>query len=46
VRRGQVITLTVAIPPDLGELVGVVTNEPAYSKLNPEYRQYLDAFLK
>jgi beta-lactam-binding protein with PASTA domain len=46
VRRGQVITLTVAIPPDLGELVGAVTNEPAYSKLNPEYRQYLDAFLK
>jgi serine/threonine-protein kinase len=46
VRRGQVITLTVAIPPDLGALVGVVTNEPAYSKLNPEYRQYLDAFLK
>ena len=46
VRRGQVVTLTVSTPPDLSALVGQVTKEPAYTKLNPEYRQYLDAFLK
>jgi serine/threonine-protein kinase len=46
VRRGQVVTLTVATPPDLAALAGVITSEPAYSKLNPEYRQYLDQFLK
>jgi beta-lactam-binding protein with PASTA domain len=46
VRRGTVVTLTVASPPDLGALVGLVTKEPAYEKLNPEYRQVLDQFLK
>jgi len=46
VRRGSVVTLTVAAPPDLGALVGLVTKEPAYEKLNPEYRQILDQFLK
>jgi serine/threonine-protein kinase len=45
VRRGSVITLTVATPPDMGALVGLVTREPAYNKLKPEYRQYLDQFL-
>lgn len=45
-RRGATVTLTVAAPPDLGVLVGMVTKEPAYAKLNPEYRQTLDAFLK
>ena len=46
VRRGSVVTLTVSSPPDLGVLVGLVTKEPAYEKLNPEYRQVLDQFLK
>jgi beta-lactam-binding protein with PASTA domain len=46
VRHGTVVTITVASPPDLGVLVGLVTREPAYEKLNPEYRQVLDQFLK
>jgi len=46
VRRGTVVTITVASPPDLGALVGLVTKEPAYANLNPEYRQVLDQFLK
>ncbi len=46
VRRGSIVTLTVSSPPDLGVLVGLVTKEPAYEKLNPEYRQVLDQFLK
>jgi beta-lactam-binding protein with PASTA domain len=46
VHRGALITLTVTTPPDLAGLVGMVTKEPAYNKLNPEYRQYLDQFLK
>jgi len=38
--------LTVTAPPDVGVLLGLVTKEPAYQKLNPEYRNVLDAFLK
>jgi len=46
VHRGTTVTLNVSTPPDLGVLVGMVTKDPAYNKLNPEYRQYIDAFLK
>jgi beta-lactam-binding protein with PASTA domain len=46
VHRGTMVTLNVSTPPDLGVLVGLVTKDPVYNKLNPEYRQYLDAFLK
>jgi len=46
VHRGTVVTITVAMPPDLGKLVGLVTKEPAYEKLDPQYRQVLDEFLK
>jgi beta-lactam-binding protein with PASTA domain len=46
VHRGTVVTVTVAMPPDLGKLVGLVTKEPAYEKLDPQYRQVLDEFLK
>lgn len=46
VHRDTVVTLTVQAPPDLTALVGLVTKEPAYEKLKPEYRNVLDAFLK
>ena len=46
VHRGTVVTITVSSPPDLGALVGLVTKEPAYANLNPEYRNILDQFLK
>jgi hypothetical protein len=45
VRPQAVVTLTVEAPPDLGVLMGVFTKEPAYEKLNPQYRQVLDQFL-
>jgi beta-lactam-binding protein with PASTA domain len=45
VRPDAVVTLTVEAPPDLGGLVGMFTKEPAYEKLNPQYRQVLDQFL-
>jgi beta-lactam-binding protein with PASTA domain len=46
VHHDMVVTLTVTAPPDVGALLGLVTKEPAYQKLNPEYRNVLDAFLK
>jgi beta-lactam-binding protein with PASTA domain len=46
VRGGTVVTLMVEAPPDLGVLLGLVTKEPAYEKLDPEYRKILDEFLK
>jgi beta-lactam-binding protein with PASTA domain len=46
VHRGTMVTLNVSTPPDLGVLIGMVTKDPVYNKLNPEYRQYIDAFLK
>ena len=45
VRRDTNITLTVASPPDVSALLNLVTKEPAYQQLNPEYRNVLDAFL-
>jgi len=45
VRPDAVVTLTVEAPPDLGGLVSLFTKEPAYEKLNPEYRQVLDQFV-
>jgi beta-lactam-binding protein with PASTA domain len=45
VRPQAVVTLTVEAPPDLGVLMGLFTKEPAYEKLNPQYRQVLDQFL-
>ena len=44
-RRGQMVMITVAMPPDLGAFLGLVTKEPAYTKLNPEYKGILDQFL-
>jgi len=44
-RPDAVVTLIVEAPPDLGALVGMATQEPAYEKLNPEYRKILDQFL-
>jgi len=46
VRHDASVMLTVTAPPDVGVLLGLVTKEPAYQKLNPEYRNVLDAFLK
>ena len=46
VRHDAAVMLTVSSPPDLGKLIGMVTKEPAYQKLNPEYRNILDGFLK
>lgn len=46
VHPDALVTLTVQAPPNWTALVGLVTKEPAYEKLNPEYRQVLDTFLK
>jgi beta-lactam-binding protein with PASTA domain len=46
VHRGSVVTLTVETPRDWSALVGLVAKEPAYAKLDPQYRQVLDNFLK
>ena len=46
VRKDTTVTLTVTAPPDVGALLGVVTKEPGYQNLNPEYRNVLDQFLK
>jgi hypothetical protein len=46
VHRDAVVTLTVTMPPPgVGLLLGIVSKEPGYGKLNPEYRQILDQFL-
>ena len=42
VRRGTVVTLTVTTAPDLAAAYGAVSNERAYSQLNPEYRKVVD----
>ncbi len=42
VRRDATVTLTVATPPDLGAFLGIITSEPAYQRLNPEYKNALD----
>jgi beta-lactam-binding protein with PASTA domain len=46
VRKDTVITLTVTSSPNVEVLLGLVTKEPAYQNLNPEYRNVLDQFLK
>ena len=46
VHRNSIVTITVAAPPDWGSLATLVTKEPAYNKLDPQYRQVLDSFLK
>jgi beta-lactam-binding protein with PASTA domain len=46
VRHDAAVMLTVTAPPNLGVLLGALTKEPAYQKLNPEYRSVLDGFLK
>ena len=43
--RGAVVTLTVSTPPDVSALLGLVSKEPAYQNLKPEYKNVLDAFL-
>jgi beta-lactam-binding protein with PASTA domain len=43
---GSTVSLTVEVGPDISALLGVATQEPAYEKLNPEYRKVLDEFLK
>jgi len=45
VRRATTVTLTVATPPDVSAFLGLVTKEPGYQKLNPEYKGILDQFL-
>jgi beta-lactam-binding protein with PASTA domain len=45
VRQDSVVTLTVEAPPNVGALLGMATKDPAYQKLNPEYRNVLDQFL-
>ena len=42
VRRGAIVTLTVTTAPDLAAAYGAVSNERAYSQLNPEYRKVVD----
>ena len=46
VRPDTAVMLKVTSPPDLKVLLGAVEKDPAYQKLNPEYRSILDTFLK
>jgi beta-lactam-binding protein with PASTA domain len=46
VRHDAAVMLTVTAPPDLGAMLGAVSKDPAYQKLNPEYRSILNTFLK
>ena len=46
VRHDATIMLTVTAPPDLSAFLGAVAKDPAYQKLNPEYRSVLDGFMK
>jgi len=46
VHQGTVVTLTVTTPRvDIGSILGLVAKEPAYQKLNSEYKNILDAFI-
>ncbi len=42
VRRDATVTITVATPPDLGAFLGIITQEPEYQNLKPEYKNALD----
>jgi len=46
VRKDAAVMLTVSAPPDVKTILGAVEQDPAYQKLNPEYRGILDTFLK
>jgi len=46
VRKDAAVMLTVSAPPDVKTILGAVEKDPAYQKLNPEYRGILDTFLK
>lgn len=45
VPQNSIVTLVVTTPPDVGGLLGLVSKEPAYQKLKPEYKNILDAFM-
>ncbi len=47
VSPNTIVTLTVSTysGPDIGALLGLVAQEPAYQHLKPEYKKVLDAFL-
>lgn len=45
VHDDKVVTLRVASPGDIAGLLGLVSKEPAYQNLKPEYKKVLDAFL-
>jgi beta-lactam-binding protein with PASTA domain len=46
IRRDATVTLTVESPPSLGSVLGFITKDPSYEKLDPKYRSVLDEFLK
>lgn len=46
VRDDAAVMLTVTAPPDLSAVLGAVSKDPVYQKLNPEYRDVLNTFLK
>ena len=46
VRKDASVMLTVSAPPDVKTILGAVEKDPEYQKLNPEYRNILDTFLK
>jgi beta-lactam-binding protein with PASTA domain len=47
VRHEAIVTLTLTVldAPGIGALLGLVSKEPAYQNLKPEYKNVLDAFL-
>jgi beta-lactam-binding protein with PASTA domain len=45
VQYDKVVTLRASSPGDIAGLLGLVSKEPAYQNLKPEYKKVLDAFL-
>lgn len=45
VHPDTLVTLQVSTPPDVSALLGLVSKEPAYQRLKPEYKNALDAFM-
>jgi beta-lactam-binding protein with PASTA domain len=45
VQASSTVTLVVSTPPDIGGLISLVSKQPAYQNLKPEYKNVLDAFI-
>jgi beta-lactam-binding protein with PASTA domain len=46
VHRDSIVVLTVSAPPNVADLIGLITKEGGYDKLNPQNRGIVDDFVK